>query len=337
MHFARLVGVGLSALGLAAGLACDVAAQQPARPQRDQQSQPAPSAAPQSQAMTLDRLPPHFEGADVLALIADLTARLADQKDPFETTAAFEARRRKRFAQPAIDGLPLDAERFFVLDAGDQSRGRQLSFNADRGVASWSGDTRHSHEPMRSLGCEPELGHRLEPPVHRASLLFVCPTGTNRQETVTETAFTRAGVQVTISASYRDYVGVILCNVNLERGPSSCDPFRSARSIPLDTIRARELLGPPSHRLRVAVVGRVEEPYVVAGNFRSTPTLDNLSSSHLTYRVLALRPSGLLFFDRETGEILLRLPQAAPADRRPPGRAPATGDHVPARGVATGR
>jgi hypothetical protein len=72
--------------------------------------------------------------------------------------------------------------------------------------------------------------------------------------------------------------------------------------------RARELFDGNGRGVKLAVVGRLAEPFSVAIEERSEPaTIEDPTFREERIQLLVLRASGVLVFDSESGEVLLRI------------------------------
>lgn len=289
--------------------------QQPNRPT----PRSAGGASVRSPGMMVDRLPPQYQSPDLDAIIADIAARNLDQRDRFETTAQFEERRRQGLATPTADGLPVEAERTFVLFPRNDRTTLPLNYDPDRSLASWRGRERGGFlSAFSSINCWDNDAGFTTPSVRPNYGIWACVVVNKREEFVFESAVTRMNLPFTIRVRYHDFTGVLLCmEGQYGIGPAgTCAPFRIDLSINLEPHRARELLqGDQDRRLRVAVVGRPVQPYVVADRRSGTATLTSPFSHQISWRALNLQTAGLLFFDYETGQILLRLPPVAEPSR----------------------
>ena len=281
----------------------DSTATPPSSPQIDEARGPRRVSPPGG--MQVIRLPEHYLGPDVATLIADMQLRNLSRKGEFESTVEFRERRQRALVEPLADGLPPATERIFVVDPGNY---RPLRYNADRQLASWKGS-----DPLLSFipaGCmaSTTAADRLD--AGRDAWTRLCRTQVLEDEISEEEAQTRMGVRFRINAYRSRIVGVALCDqpISSNRGAGTCAPFAVNRSISLTPYRARVLLDRTEGRLRLAVVGTIAEPLFLSGQDFSNASLDNPTSMVRTWTLLRLIKTGLIFFDQESGEVLLRLP-----------------------------
>jgi TonB family protein len=258
--------------------------------------------------MRIGRLPPHYQGPDVASLIADILRRGSNEKGEFESTVEFQARRQTELSPPLPDGLPIGAERIFVLPVQEI---RALRYDADRQAAMWQGASEAAGlAALNRIGCSGSdaASAMLRLPSDTQTLL--CRTKVLSRREADEEVQTRLGLWVTVRAHVEEFEGVSLCDLSTagQQGVGPCASFFTNRSLPLEVARARELLERGSGRLRVAVLGTISPPFALTGRDHSGASLDNPVSRTRIWSALRLQMTGLLFFHQDTGEILLRLP-----------------------------
>ena len=249
--------------------------------------------------MRVDRIPQGFQGTDWEALAKDFHSTPRPPRGQFETTAEFNARRRRELEIPLADGLPVNAERVFVLPDSIA-----LDYDADRRRAIWpEANPRQRNAPVLPI-CEenqslmPDTGSPLGTGV-------ICKQVLSRLDVKAREA-SRSGEAFSVARTTVNSAAITLCAAS--GGISRCDALTRTRYIPMPVERARELFDGNGRGVKLAVVGRLAEPLSVALEERSAPaTIEDPYFREERIQLLVLRASGVLVFDGESGEVLLRI------------------------------
>ena len=249
--------------------------------------------------MRVDRIPQGFQGADWEALARDFQSMPRPPRGQFETTAEFNARRQRELAIPLVDGLPVNAERVFVLPDSIA-----LDYDADRRRAIWP-EARPRQRNGPALPICAESSSVLPDTSTPLGTGVICKQVLSRLDVRTQEAG-RSGESFPVARTIVNSAAITLCAAS--GGISRCDALTRTKYIPMPVERARELFDGNGRGVKLAAVGRLAEPLSVALEERSEPaTYEDPTFREERIQLLVLRASGVLIFDSESGEVLLRI------------------------------
>ena len=271
-------------------------------------AQPAdPVPAPQPVTFRSERIPVGYTGPSVDDLLTNIAARGSSSKGRFETSAEFVARRSRELSAPLSDGLPVSAERVFVL-----RNPVSLTYNADRRQATWP-DRPLDFTSLMQGGCRPSsaVTNAIESVSRENRGIYIICDIQSRESHSTYMARTRLNVPFEVHRREAHSHSITLCSIG-DRGRDGCFPFMATRHLTMQPERAMQLLRTDGGTLRMAIAGRPIEPFVLqATDTSGVPSLDNPIETSQETTSLRLQVTGILMFDVETGEIILRLPAAS--------------------------
>jgi hypothetical protein len=270
----------------------------------------ATAAAPQPQVtMRVERIPEGFRGADWEALAKDFQSKPRPPRGKFETTAEFNARRQRELAIPLADGLPVNAERVFVLPDSIT-----LDYDADRRRAIWP-EAGPRQRNARLLPICTESASLITGTSSPPGTAVICKQVLSRLDVRSQEA-DRFGADFTVTRTAVNTAAITLCAAS--GAISRCDALTRTRYIPMPVDRARELFDDNGRGVKLAVVGRLAEPLSMALEERSQPP--NFEYPYFReerIQLLVVRASGVLIFDGESGEVLLRIYMGAAQEQQP--------------------
>lgn len=234
---------------------------------------------------TVDSLPVQFLGHDLRAIVWALDERQnKSQKGEFETTAAYNNRRRIEQARPLPGGIPTDGRFAIVIPNLETSYDADLGILRIEKLLNWASEKEDAYEgDRRSVEWSREV---LEETKYPGSNAFGAVTTVTRLR-ATSYVLVLADTKSTVPEWARDYFSNHRLSISLSLSPAEAMTAKAA--------------------LRLLIIGRLAaEPYT-KGSYHRQPTMDSPNDTIITYRNLVIQAEEAWIFNMSTGHIYLKL------------------------------